>query len=67
LELVEDASHWPQWDQPELVAQLIKQATSGRSTAGGQAIEVTFNEATRKPPEEPAGFAPPGISSASVW
>jgi pimeloyl-ACP methyl ester carboxylesterase len=28
LQLVEDASHWPQWDQPELVAQLIKQATS---------------------------------------
>jgi pimeloyl-ACP methyl ester carboxylesterase len=27
LQLVEDASHWPQWDQPEMVAQLIKQAT----------------------------------------
>ena len=26
LQLVEDASHWPQWDQPELVAQLINQA-----------------------------------------
>jgi haloalkane dehalogenase len=28
LQLVEGASHWPQWDQPELVARLIKQATS---------------------------------------
>jgi len=28
LQLVEGASHWPQWDQPELVAQSIKQATS---------------------------------------
>jgi pimeloyl-ACP methyl ester carboxylesterase len=27
LHLVDDASHWPQWDQPEIVAQLIKQAT----------------------------------------
>lgn len=26
LRLVEEASHWPQWDQPEMVAQLIKQA-----------------------------------------
>ena len=26
LHLVDDASHWPQWDQPELVAQLLKQA-----------------------------------------
>jgi len=28
LHLVDNASHWPQWDQPEIVAQLIKQATS---------------------------------------
>jgi 2-hydroxy-6-oxonona-2,4-dienedioate hydrolase len=28
LQLVADASHWPQWDQPELVAQLINQATA---------------------------------------
>jgi haloalkane dehalogenase len=27
LHLVEGASHWPQWDQPELVARLITQAT----------------------------------------
>jgi pimeloyl-ACP methyl ester carboxylesterase len=27
LHSVEDASHWPQWDQPEKVAQLIKAAT----------------------------------------
>jgi pimeloyl-ACP methyl ester carboxylesterase len=26
LHLVDNASHWPQWDQPEIVAQLIKQA-----------------------------------------
>ncbi len=26
LHLVEDASHWPQWDRPETVAQLIKEA-----------------------------------------
>jgi pimeloyl-ACP methyl ester carboxylesterase len=26
LHLVDDASHWPQWDQPELMAQLLKQA-----------------------------------------
>jgi haloalkane dehalogenase len=24
LHLVDDASHWPQWDQPELVAQLLE-------------------------------------------
>ena len=28
LHSVEDASHWPQWDQPEKVAQLIKTATA---------------------------------------
>jgi pimeloyl-ACP methyl ester carboxylesterase len=27
LHLVDDASHWVQWDQPEIVARLIKQAT----------------------------------------
>lgn len=27
LHLVEGASHWPQWDQPQLVARLITQAT----------------------------------------
>lgn len=27
LQLVEGASHWPQWDQPERVAQLVTQAT----------------------------------------
>lgn len=26
LRLVEDASHWPQWDQPERVAQLVTRA-----------------------------------------
>jgi haloalkane dehalogenase len=26
LHLVDDASHWPQWDQPETVARLINQA-----------------------------------------
>jgi 2-hydroxy-6-oxonona-2,4-dienedioate hydrolase len=26
LQLVDDATHWPQWDQPEIVARLIKQA-----------------------------------------
>ncbi len=26
VHLVEDASHWPQWDQPETVAQLTKHA-----------------------------------------
>jgi haloalkane dehalogenase len=26
LRLIDDASHWPQWDQPEIVAKLIKQA-----------------------------------------
>jgi haloalkane dehalogenase len=25
LRLVQDASHWPQWDQPDVVAQLIKE------------------------------------------
>jgi 2-hydroxy-6-oxonona-2,4-dienedioate hydrolase len=29
LHSVEDASHWPQWDQPEKVAQLIKAVTVG--------------------------------------
>jgi haloalkane dehalogenase len=29
LHSVEDASHWPQWDQPEKVAQLIKAASLG--------------------------------------
>ena len=28
LRLVDDASHWPQWDQPAIVARLIKQAAS---------------------------------------
>jgi pimeloyl-ACP methyl ester carboxylesterase len=28
LHLVDNASHWPQWDQPEIVARLIKQAAS---------------------------------------
>jgi pimeloyl-ACP methyl ester carboxylesterase len=28
LHLVPDASHWPQYDQPEVVAQLLKQLTS---------------------------------------
>ena len=28
LHLVDDASHWPQWDQPAIVARLIKQAAS---------------------------------------
>jgi haloalkane dehalogenase len=27
LHLVQDASHWPQWDQPELVARLLTTAT----------------------------------------
>ncbi len=26
VHLVDNASHWPQWDQPELVAKLIKQS-----------------------------------------
>jgi haloalkane dehalogenase len=26
VHVIQDASHWPQWDQPERVAQLIKQA-----------------------------------------
>jgi len=26
LHLVDNASHWPQWDQPEFVARLIEQA-----------------------------------------
>jgi haloalkane dehalogenase len=26
VRLVEDASHWPQWDQPEIVADVIKEA-----------------------------------------
>jgi hypothetical protein len=51
LPLVEDASHWSQWDQPELAAQLIKQATSR----------------TRKPPEEPGGIRTTRDSSTSVW
>ena len=29
LHSVEDASHWPQWDQPQKVAQLIKAVTGG--------------------------------------
>jgi len=29
LHSMEDASHWPQWDQPEKVAQLIKAVTVG--------------------------------------
>jgi len=28
VHLVTDASHWPQWDQPEAVAKLIKAATA---------------------------------------
>jgi 2-hydroxy-6-oxonona-2,4-dienedioate hydrolase len=28
LHVVEDASHWPQWDQPEVVAGLIRKALS---------------------------------------
>ena len=28
LRVVDDASHWPQWDQPAIVARLIKQAAS---------------------------------------
>jgi NAD(P)-dependent dehydrogenase (short-subunit alcohol dehydrogenase family) len=28
LHLVRGASHWPQWDQPELVARLIIQAAA---------------------------------------
>jgi pimeloyl-ACP methyl ester carboxylesterase len=28
LHLVDNASHWPQWDQPAIVARLIKQAAS---------------------------------------
>jgi pimeloyl-ACP methyl ester carboxylesterase len=28
LHLVQGASHWPQWDQPELVARLITQAAA---------------------------------------
>ena len=28
LHLVQNASHWPQWDQPETVAELIKKATA---------------------------------------
>jgi haloalkane dehalogenase len=27
LHLVHNASHWPQWDQPETVAELIRKAT----------------------------------------
>lgn len=26
--LLDAASHWPQWDQPDLVADLIKRATA---------------------------------------
>jgi haloalkane dehalogenase len=29
LHLVEEASHWPQWDQPEIVANLLHEAASG--------------------------------------
>jgi haloalkane dehalogenase len=29
LHLVQGASHWPQWDQPKLVARLITQAAAG--------------------------------------
>ena len=28
LHLVDNASHWPQWDQPAIVARLVKQAAS---------------------------------------
>ena len=46
LHLVDDASHWPQWDQPELVARALKghspmtalpagPAPSGRPAAAG--------------------------------
>jgi pimeloyl-ACP methyl ester carboxylesterase len=28
LHLVDAASHWPQWDQPEIVARLIKESTA---------------------------------------
>ena len=34
LHLVENASHWPQWDQPETVAQLIKQAAPDDHPSG---------------------------------
>jgi pimeloyl-ACP methyl ester carboxylesterase len=33
LHLVEDASHWPQWDQPERVARLIDEALSASRSA----------------------------------
>jgi len=33
LRLVEDASHWPQWDQPELVAKIIEEALSASRSA----------------------------------
>ena len=31
LHLVDNASHWPQWDQPDIVAQIIKHAISTRA------------------------------------
>src|SRR5262245_10407764 len=33
LRLIEDASHWPQWDQPELVAKIIEEVLSASRSA----------------------------------
>jgi len=33
LRLVEDASHWPQWDQPDLVARIVEEALSESRSA----------------------------------
>ena len=35
LHLLDGASHWPQWDRPELVADLIKQSIAATRTTSG--------------------------------
>ena len=35
LHLLDRASHWPQWDRPELVADLIKQSIAATRTTSG--------------------------------
>jgi pimeloyl-ACP methyl ester carboxylesterase len=35
LRLVEGASHWPQWDQPEIVAHFMGEAATAERAADG--------------------------------
>jgi pimeloyl-ACP methyl ester carboxylesterase len=35
LHLLDGASHWPQWDRPDVVADLIKQSIAATRTTSG--------------------------------